>query len=64
VAGEGRRKGRKWAMTFVVAHFRDALLGPPTFWVPPCVSPPPTPLLIDAHIPLKRGGADAAGIAS
>ena len=47
VAGEGRRNGRKWAMSFVVACFRDALLGPPTSWVPPHISPPPTPLLLD-----------------
>ena len=62
MAGEERRNGRKQATTFVVARFRDALLGPPTSWVPPRVSPPLTPLLVDAHIPLTRGGVDAVGV--
>jgi len=38
----------------------DALHGPPTSWVPPCVCPsiiPPSSELIPAHIPLERGGA-------
>ena len=47
VVGEGRRNGRKQAMTNVIACFRDALLGPPTSWVPPHISPPPTLLLLD-----------------
>ena len=50
-------------MTNVIARFCDAPLGPPTSWVPPRIPPPPTPLLVDAHIPLKRGGVDAAAFA-
>ena len=60
--GEERRNERKQATTFVVARFHNALLGPPTSWVPPRVFPPLTPLLVDAHIPLTRGGADAIGV--
>ena len=44
VAGKERKKWRKQATTFVVTHFLDAPLGPPTFWVPPRVSLPLTPL--------------------
>ena len=44
----------------VVARFLDALLGPPTSWVPPRVSLSLTPLFIDAHIPLERGWVNAA----
>jgi hypothetical protein len=48
-------------MIFIMVHFRDALDGPPTSWVPPCISPSLIPLLIvtssssehePAHIPL------------
>jgi len=42
-----KREWRKWAMTNVVACFHDALLGPPTSWVPPHVSPTPTPAFTD-----------------
>jgi hypothetical protein len=55
VAGEGRRNGRKRATTFVVARFRDALLGPPTSWVPPRVSPPPTPCWLTSPHPSEEG---------
>jgi hypothetical protein len=51
------------ATTSVVARFRDALDGPPTCWVPPCVSVtpiPPSSNYVPAHIPLERGGAGAA----
>ena len=43
--------------------FCDALDGPPTYWVPPCVRPFLIPLSNEhrpAHIPLERGGAAAA----
>ena len=47
-------------MTNVFARFLNAPLGPPTSWVPPHVYLPLNPLLIDAHIHLERGWADAA----
>jgi hypothetical protein len=53
----------KQATTSVIARFCDALDGPPTFWVPPCVSSPPIPpssKYVPALIPLERGGAGAA----
>jgi len=32
-----KAKREKQAMTFVIAHFSDALDRPPISWVPPCV---------------------------
>jgi len=58
-----RERGEKRATTNVMDRFRDALCRPPTSWVPPCVCPSPIPLsseCVSAHIPLERGGADAA----
>jgi len=58
-----RGRGEKRATTNVMDQFRDALCRPPTSWVPPCVCPSPIPLsseCVSAHIPLERGGADAA----
>ena len=58
----GGNDEKKRATTSVIAHFCDALDGPPTFWVPPCVSLPPIPpssKYVPAHIPLERGGAGA-----
>jgi hypothetical protein len=57
--------GKKRATTDVVARVCDALLEPPTSWVPLRVSPSPIPLSIvseyqPAHIPLERGGAATA----
>jgi len=45
--------------------FRDALDGPPTYWVPPCVSPSPIPSSSedDPSIPLERRGAMASASA-
>jgi len=57
----------KRATTSVMARFCDALDGPPTCWVPPCVSPPPIPSsseYVPAHIPFERGGAGAAAVRS
>jgi len=60
---EGQTKtGHIWATTFVIAQLFDALDGPPTYWVPPCVHPFPIPPSNEgkpAHIPLERGGAAA-----
>ena len=61
-SGPRKNEWEKRATTNVVACFCDALFGP-TSWVPPRIPPPPTPLLVDAHIPLKRGGVDAAAFA-
>jgi len=58
--GRGKREGQKQATTKVVARFRDAPVGPPTSWVPPCVPPsisPQSSQMETAHIPLERGGA-------
>jgi len=38
-----KERWEKRATTNVVAHFRDALCGPPTYWVPPRVSPSSVP---------------------
>ena len=53
---------KKRATTSVIARFCDTLDGPPTCWVPPCVSLPPIPpssKYVPAHIPLERGGVGA-----
>jgi len=63
--GWNRMEGRKRTTTFVVAHFLDALCGPPTFWVPPWVLPSPirpSRKNEPAHIPTERGGAWAVGL--
>ena len=41
--GWGERDGRKQTMTEVIVRFGDVPPGPPTSWVPPCLSPSPVP---------------------
>ena len=43
----GRLRKKEWEKTGNDKCFHDALLGPPTSWVPPHVSLSLTPLLID-----------------
>ena len=59
--GEGRRK---WAMTFVVARFCDALCRPPISWVPPCVPPtvPPGRAVSNRPTSLYRGEGHVWGV--
>jgi hypothetical protein len=56
----GESDERKTGYDKCHSPFCDALDGPPTCWVPPCVSPspiPPSSKYVPAHIPLERGGA-------
>jgi hypothetical protein len=62
VGGDGRMKSENEPRQTSWLMFRDALGGPPTSWVPPCVSLSPIPPSSDDepahwHIPLERTNA-------
>jgi len=56
VGGDGRMESENEPRQMSWLMFRDALYGPPTSWVPPCVSLSPIPLSSNDKLALAGEG--------